>query len=84
MTEQSRLVLMVLMLNEQQALGQLYTHSKGKIMQQNDYKAQWKITWYNIDETFNITATVQNEKHTCKNPSPISSIPCLRFWMCVI
>lgn len=66
MTEQSRLDLMVLMLNEQHALGQLYTHSKGKVMQQNVYKAQWKITWYNIDETFNITATVQNEKRTCK------------------
>lgn len=66
MTEQSRLDLMVLMLNEQHALGRLYTHSKGKVMQQNVYKAQWKITWYNIDETFNITATVQNEKRTCK------------------
>lgn len=33
-----------LMLNEQKALGQLCTHSKGKVMQQNDYKAQWKIT----------------------------------------
>lgn len=66
MTEQSRLDLMVLMLNEQHALGQLYTHSKGKVMQQNVYKAQWKITWYNIDETFNITATVQNEMRTCK------------------
>lgn len=54
------------MLNEQHALGRLYTHSKGKVMQQNVYKAQWKITWYNIDETFNITATVQNEKRTCK------------------
>lgn len=62
----------------------IYTHSEGKVMQQNDYKAQWKITWYNIDETFNITATVQNEKHTCKIPSQISSIPCLHFWMCVI
>lgn len=66
MTEQSRLDLMVLMLNEQHALGQLYTHSKGKVMQQKVYKAQWKITWYNIDETFNITATVQNEMRTCK------------------
>lgn len=66
MTEQSRLDLMVLMLNEQHALGRLYTHSKGKVMQQNVYKAQRKLTWYNIDETFNITATVQNEMRTCK------------------